>query len=296
MENSDIQENIRSEYNFLKEHSANTIERRNNILSLNLTFLAALLAFAITTTPSIALIFPLISFFLALEWVNAYETNILINRYINQCLTKKMPGIGWDEYFRIWRDNEDNESRFPRIRKFSRIGFVFPISQFFALLVGLIIQRISSNGVMIHKVELNYDLLIFGAFDFIFLILTIFEIKKAIWKSPSDLIVYNLRSSNGKKLTKEKLKDETKLCAAQLDTGLNKLIKRGVIAEDDENPPNIIINETPCEKNSKNSAEYVQNPITPQSAAIEIVVHWIEEGLKRDCPELIRKIREEMKK
>jgi len=130
----------------------------------------------------------------------------------------------------------------------------------------------------------------------VFLILTIFEIKKAIWKSPSDLIVYNLRSSNGKKLTKKELKDETKLCTAQLDAGLNKLMKRGVISVDEENPPKISINETPCEKNGKNSAEYVQNPITPQSAAVEIVVHWIEEGLKQDCPELIRKIREEMKK
>ena len=168
MENSDIQENIRAEYNFLKEHSANTIVKRNNILSYNLTFLTALLAFAITTTPSIALIFPLVSFFLALEWVNAYETNILINRYINQCLAKKMPGIGWDEYFRIWRDNEDKESRFPRIRKFSRIGFVFPISQFFALLVGMLIQRImTSNGDMVHVVRFNSDLLFFGVFDFI---------------------------------------------------------------------------------------------------------------------------------
>jgi hypothetical protein len=299
MGNNDIQENIRAEYVALKEHASNTMDRRENILSKNLTFLAALSAFAITvpSTPSIALIFPPISLFFTLEWVGAYETNIIINKYIIHRLTNKLPGIGWEDYFSNWRRKQEKKSRFPSIRKFSRIVIVFPISQVIAIYVGLLMQtKKTINGDLVNTVNFNTDLfnIIAVAFDIVCLFITIYEIKKILVMNCGDLILWQLGRKGGK-LSKAKLRDYLGLDIAELDACLNKLKNKGEIEFYEKNNQ-VIIDKTLCTEDCEESTTTVENPIAPQSSVIDIAGHWIEEGLERDYPELAQKMREGMKK
>jgi predicted transcriptional regulator len=287
--NNGTQENIRAEYVSLEEYYTKTIERRDNILSRNLTFLAALSTLAITfpTTPSITLIFPPIALFFALEWVSSYEINIVINKYIIYCLTNKMPGIGWNNYFSNWRQSEEQNSKIPFIRKFSRISIIFPISQVIAIYIGWWIQLKTNTNTDIFTV-------IFFVFDIICLVVTIIEIKKVIYKNPRDMILWQLGRKGGE-LTKTELIEYTGLNITELDTYLNQLKNKGEIDINKNNNQIIIYKKHrngDCEKSTGDS----RNSIAPQSSVKEIAGQWVEDGLERDYPELAQKIREGMKK
>lgn len=188
---NDVPENIRAEYVFLKDYSTKTIERRNSIISMLLVFAATLLggAMAYPTTPSIALAFPPIALFLAIDWIGAYEINIVINKYILHCLAKKMPGIGWDVYFSTWRQNEDKKNWFPMLRKFSRIAIVFPISQVIAIYIVTI-----NNYTNVRDGNVLVPILL----DIVCLVITCNETKKALFNSDRNIILWELAKHGGK--------------------------------------------------------------------------------------------------
>lgn len=94
---------IQMEYSFLRDQFLKRVEMRHQVVELTLTIAAAFLGLALTkeVPTSIALIFPPIAFFLALEWVYIDIRQNQTVRYLRK-LEKKMPDLelGWEEFKR----------------------------------------------------------------------------------------------------------------------------------------------------------------------------------------------------
>ena len=131
---------FRAEYTSLREYNIRTIERRDSIIGTTLAFAGALFggAIAYPTIPSLALIFPIIAVFLTIEWVNAYNINVLISQYIGYCLKPKMQGLGWEIYLKNWRDN----NKIWQFRIFALPSGLFIISQLLAIFIGTTVHPI----------------------------------------------------------------------------------------------------------------------------------------------------------
>lgn len=92
---------LKLEYTSLQEQIIKRVEMRHKVVELTLTIAAAFFSLALTkeVPTSIALIFPPISFFLAMEWIyigiRQHQTIIYLKR-----LEKKIPSLdlGWEQF------------------------------------------------------------------------------------------------------------------------------------------------------------------------------------------------------
>ena len=132
--------NIRLEYSSLVARNSETITRRDEIIKTTLTLVSAMLVAAIAypTTPSVALIYPPIAAFLAMEWTHSYIINILIACYIRDHIAPQMPGIGWENHLKNWRDQHQGS-----LRVFAIHSGIFFFTQLLAVFIGLTIKPVS---------------------------------------------------------------------------------------------------------------------------------------------------------
>lgn len=165
--------NIRLEYSAMVERYSKTIERRDQIIGATLTLTSALLAAAIAypTTPSIALIYPPIATFLAIEWVYSYILNILMATYIRDHLATQMPGISWEAFLKKWRDQHQG-----RFRIFAVHGGVFLFTQILAIFIGIAIRP--KNQSLDFT---SYGILALLLIDCFSIVVTIYYLHKALY-------------------------------------------------------------------------------------------------------------------
>ena len=122
-----------AEYNTLRSEILKRIEIRNTIVFGTLTFAGVLLSFGLTT-PTLALIYPMISMFLAAAWVQSDVLVSELGRYIREELEHPDIGLQWETYRHQSRIVETKTWKFRPTVVFST-GGIFLITQTVALLI-----------------------------------------------------------------------------------------------------------------------------------------------------------------
>lgn len=103
------------EYKMLRDDMQQRIRFRFQLFSLLLAALGFILPFGIEKqNPAILLVYPVISFFLALSWVHQSIIMRKIGRYLRDELEPKVAGLEWEAFV-----NQDSK----RFSHFSIIGF-----------------------------------------------------------------------------------------------------------------------------------------------------------------------------
>jgi hypothetical protein len=103
------------EYKMLRDDMQQRIRFRFQLFSLLLAALGFILPFGIEKqNPAVLLVYPVISFFLALSWVHQGAIMRKIGRYLRDELEPKVAGLEWEAYV-----NRDSK----RFSQFSIIGF-----------------------------------------------------------------------------------------------------------------------------------------------------------------------------
>jgi hypothetical protein len=124
---------ILAEYNALRSEILKRIELRNSILFGTLTFAGVLLGFGIAT-PTLALMYVIISTFLAAAWVQNVIVVIELGRYIRDKLENAQTGLYWETH------RQENRLASARNKKFQpsvvfSTGGVFLVTQTIAILI-----------------------------------------------------------------------------------------------------------------------------------------------------------------
>lgn len=88
------------EYNAAKQEVLKRIDVRYQIISITITVAGAFYGFGWGSGSIIILIFPVISFCLALGWIQNEMRIKHLNDYIYEGLGKSLPGLGWSAYIR----------------------------------------------------------------------------------------------------------------------------------------------------------------------------------------------------
>jgi hypothetical protein len=124
-----------AEYNALRSEILKRIELRNSIMFGTLTFAGVLLGFGLTT-PTLALIYVIISMFLAAAWVQSDVIISNIGRYILEKLETPQTGLRWETQRQKERTESSKRKTFQPSAVFST-GGVFLVTQAVAILIAL---------------------------------------------------------------------------------------------------------------------------------------------------------------
>jgi hypothetical protein len=127
-------EGILAEYNVLRAEILKRIEIRNSIVFGTLTFAGVLLGFGLSNA-KLALIYPVISLFLAAAWV---QNDVLISdlgRYIRDHLETSPIGLKWETHRQHTRVSKKRDWKQPSAALSS--GGVFFITQLVAMIVAI---------------------------------------------------------------------------------------------------------------------------------------------------------------
>jgi hypothetical protein len=124
-----------AEYNALRSEILKRIELRNSILFGTLTFAGVLLGFGLTT-PTLALIYVIISAFLAAAWVQSDVIISNIGHYIREKLETPENGLRWETFRQKERTVSARKKIFQPSAVFST-GGVFLVTQAVAILIAL---------------------------------------------------------------------------------------------------------------------------------------------------------------
>lgn len=122
-----------AEYNALRSEILKRIELRNSIVFGALTFAGVLLSFGLTT-PSLALIYVIISMFLASAWVQSDVIISTIGHYIREKMEGPQTGLRWETQRQKDRAVYEKKSAFRPSAVFSS-GGVFLVTQAVAILI-----------------------------------------------------------------------------------------------------------------------------------------------------------------
>lgn len=122
-----------AEYNALRSEILKRIELRNSIMFGTLTFAGVLLGFGLTT-PSLALIYAIISMFLAAAWVQSDVIISNIGHYIREKLETPQTGLRWETQRQKERAVSGKKNAFRPSAVFST-GGVFLVTQAVAVLI-----------------------------------------------------------------------------------------------------------------------------------------------------------------
>ena len=122
-----------AEYNALRSEILKRIELRNSIMFGTLTFAGVLLGFGLTT-PSLALIYAIISMFLAAAWVQSDVIISNIGHYIREKLETPQTGLRWETQRQKERAVSGKKNAFRPSAVFST-GGVFLATQAVAVLI-----------------------------------------------------------------------------------------------------------------------------------------------------------------
>ncbi|MFZ5857514.1 MAG: hypothetical protein ACOYZ6_11840 [Chloroflexota bacterium] len=122
-----------AEYNALRSEILKRIELRNSIMFGTLTFAGVLLGFGLTT-PSLALIYVIISMFLAAAWVQSDVIVSNIGHYIREKLETPQTGLRWETQRQKERAASGKKNAFRPSAVFST-GGVFLVTQAVAILI-----------------------------------------------------------------------------------------------------------------------------------------------------------------
>jgi len=137
--------NMMLEYNALRDEILKRIDLRQEIISITLVLLTAILSatfaqkgleenFSTLEIPSLAFIYPPIATSLALGWIqHEYRINLLGN-YIHEHIEKSIPGLGWEKYVVI-KTSEGSKLKWYYI--LLSHGGVFIWSEIIAIIVGI---------------------------------------------------------------------------------------------------------------------------------------------------------------
>lgn len=126
---------VLAEYNTLRAEILKRVEIRNSIVFGTLTFSGVLLGFGLTT-PTFALLYIIISMFLAAAWV---QNDVLISglgKYIRENLERSETGLRWETYRQQGRIAAAQTKKLHPTAVFST-GGVFLITQAVALIIAL---------------------------------------------------------------------------------------------------------------------------------------------------------------
>lgn len=124
-----------AEYNALRSEILKRIELRNSIQFGTLTFAGVLLGFGLTT-PTLALIYVIISMFLAAAWVQSDVIISNIGHYILEKLETPQTGLRWETQRQKERAASAKKRVFQPSAVFST-GGVFLVTQAVAILIAL---------------------------------------------------------------------------------------------------------------------------------------------------------------
>jgi hypothetical protein len=122
-----------AEYNALRSEILKRIDLRNSIQFGTLTFAGALLGFGIAT-PTLALIYVIISTFLAAAWVQSDVVISDLGRYIRDRLENPQTGLHWETYRQQDRLASMQNKKYQPSVVFST-GGVFLVTQAVAILI-----------------------------------------------------------------------------------------------------------------------------------------------------------------
>jgi hypothetical protein len=124
-----------AEYNALRSEILKRIELRNSIMFGTLTFAGVLLSFGLTT-PTLALIYVIISTFLAAAWVQSDVIISNIGHYIREKLENPENGLRWETFRQKERTAFAKKRVFQPSAVFST-GGIFLVTQAVAILIAL---------------------------------------------------------------------------------------------------------------------------------------------------------------
>jgi hypothetical protein len=124
-----------AEYNALRSEIIKRVELRNSIQFGTLTFAGLLLSFGLTT-PTLALIYVIISMFLAAAWVQSDVIISELGRYIRENLESPETGLQWETHRQKLRTASTKKRSFQPSAVFST-GGVFLVTQAVAILIAL---------------------------------------------------------------------------------------------------------------------------------------------------------------
>ncbi len=130
---SNMQKAQETEYNALRAEILKRIELRNQIVLGSLTLAGLALSLG-ANVPTIALVYPLISVFLAAAWVQNDLAIKRIGKYIREQLEPKVDGLNWQTYLHTAAESMTSVMglRFNILAA----GGVFLVTQLVSLLVG----------------------------------------------------------------------------------------------------------------------------------------------------------------
>jgi len=144
--------NIMLEYNALRDEILKRIELRQQIISITLVLLTAILSvtfaqeglkenFSTLKIPSLAFIYPPIATSLALGWIqHEYRINLL-GYYIHEHIEKSIPCLGWEKHVII---NTSEGSKLKWYYILLSHGGVFIWTEIIAIIVGIFMFRNTS--------------------------------------------------------------------------------------------------------------------------------------------------------
>lgn len=125
------------EYKMLRNDIHQRIHFRFQIFNLLLVALGGILSLGLEKgNPKILLVYPVLSFFLAMNWIHQGVVIVKLARYLRDELEPKIPGMAWEAY--IKRDST-RFSGFSVIGFFATIGFVI-FSQALTLVLAFSIE------------------------------------------------------------------------------------------------------------------------------------------------------------
>jgi hypothetical protein len=127
------QDGLLAEYNALRSEILKRIELRNSIMFGTLTFAGVLLSFGLTT-PTLALIYVIISMFLASAWVQSDVIISNIGHYIREKLESPQTGLRWETHRQKARTVQVSKTWF-QPSAVSSSGGVFLVTQAVAILI-----------------------------------------------------------------------------------------------------------------------------------------------------------------
>ena len=85
------------EYTALRNEILKRTELRQQLTSITLTIAAAFLSFGLNNN-TVALIYPMIAFFLATAWAENDIRIQQLGKYIHERIENSIPGLGWETY------------------------------------------------------------------------------------------------------------------------------------------------------------------------------------------------------
>ncbi len=132
------------EYNALRAEIIKRMEIRNSIVFGTLTFASALMGFGLNT-PALALIYIIISMFLAAAWVQSDVMISQTGRYIRENIEKYAPGLRWESTRAARRTEEKSSGGIRPSVVFSTSG-IFILTQNVALIIAML--KIRSFGLL----------------------------------------------------------------------------------------------------------------------------------------------------